>query len=52
MREFSRKIRRGVRILRFTPEQWERKTREDRPFYERVIVDGIPVSGSLPVVSQ
>lgn len=52
LREFSRKIRRSVRILRFTPEQWERKAREDRPFYERVIIDGTPVSGSLPVVSQ
>jgi len=52
LREFSRKIRRSVQILKFTPEQWERKAREDRPFYERVIIDGIPVAGSLPVVSQ
>ena len=52
LREFSRKIRRSVRILRFIPEEWEKKAREDRPFYERVIIDGIPVAGSLPVVSR
>ena len=51
LRGFSKTVQRRVQVLKFTPEQWEKKAREDRPFYERVMIDGIPVSGSHPVVS-
>ena len=51
LREFSKKVHRNIQMIRFTPEQWERKAKEDRPFYERILIDGLPVIGSLPVVS-
>src|SRR2546425_13197562 len=48
--EISRRTHRTAQLLRYTPEEWEKKAREDKPFYERVIIDGIAISGSLPVV--
>jgi len=44
-------LQREVQVLRYTPEDWDSKAREDKPFYERVIIDGIALSGSLPVVA-
>ena len=48
--ELSRRTRRTAQLLRYTPEEWEKKASEDKPFYERVIIDGIAISGPLPVV--
>jgi predicted nucleotidyltransferase len=47
----SSRTGRIVQLLRYTPEEWEKKAREDKPFYERVIIDGIAISGALPVVA-
>lgn len=49
--ELSRHAGRTVQLLEYTPEEWERKAREDKPFYERVIIDGIAITGPLPVVA-
>jgi len=48
--ELSKKTGRTVQLLKYTPEEWEKKASEDKPFYERVIIDGIGISGPLPVV--
>ena len=48
--DLSKRTSRTVQLLKYTPEAWVRKARVDRPFYERVIIDGIPIVGSLPVV--
>jgi predicted nucleotidyltransferase len=48
--DLSRRTQRTVQLLKYTPEEWERKSREDKPFYERVIIDGIAITGPLPVV--
>jgi predicted nucleotidyltransferase len=48
--EISRRTHRTAQLLKYTPEEWEKKAREDKPFYERVIIDGIAISGPLPVV--
>lgn len=48
--ELSKKTGRTVQLLKYTPEEWEKKASEDKPFYERVIIDGIAISGPLPVV--
>jgi predicted nucleotidyltransferase len=48
--ELSRRTQRTVQLLKYTPEEWGRKAREDKPFYERLIIDGIAISGPLPVV--
>jgi predicted nucleotidyltransferase len=50
--EISKRSERTVQLLKYSPEEWERKSREDQPFYERVIIDGIAISGPLPVVAS
>ncbi len=51
LHEISRRTGRTVQLLKYTPEEWDRKAVEDKPFYERVIIDGIAISGNLPVVA-
>jgi len=43
---------RRINTIVFDPQEWEEKTEEDRAFYERVLVDGIVLHGTLPVVSK
>jgi predicted nucleotidyltransferase len=43
---------RKINLLIFEPREWEEKAEEDRAFYERVLVDGIVLQGTLPVVSR
>ena len=49
--DLSKHVEREAQVLRYTPEDWDAKAREDKPFYERVIIDGIALSGNLPVVA-
>jgi len=43
---------RRINTIVFEPQEWEEKAEEDRAFYERVLVDGIVLHGTLPVVSK
>jgi len=43
---------RRINTIVFDPQEWEEKAEEDRAFYERVLVDGIVLHGTLPVVSE
>ena len=45
------KLGRETTIVKYTPTQWRRKARDDKPFYDRAIIDGIPLHGELPVVA-
>ncbi len=40
-----------VTIICYTLAEWRRKAKEDKPFYDRIITEGIPLYGELPVVS-
>ena len=47
---FEGALGRRINTIAFDPLEWEEKAEEDRAFYERVLVDGIVLSGTLPVV--
>jgi len=47
---FERQLERKITLLVFTPREWEEKAKGDRAFYERILIDGIALQGSLPVV--
>jgi len=47
---FEGALGRRINTVAFDPQEWEEKAEEDRAFYERVLVDGIVLSGTLPVV--
>jgi predicted nucleotidyltransferase len=39
-----------ITLLVYASRQWEEKAKEDKAFYERILVDGVMLHGSLPVV--
>jgi predicted nucleotidyltransferase len=43
---------RKINMIIFDLREWEEKADEDRAFYERILVDGIVLQGTLPVVSK
>jgi predicted nucleotidyltransferase len=43
---------RRINVTAFDSQEWEEKAEEDKAFYERVLVDGIVLKGTLPVVSR
>jgi len=47
---FEKHLGRRITMLVYEPHEWEEKAKEDRAFYERILIDGIPLQGSLPVV--
>jgi len=48
--EFERHLERRITLLLYEPHEWEVKAKSDKAFYERILVDGIPLRGNLPVV--
>jgi len=48
--EFEKGFERKINLLVYEPHEWEEKAKKDRVFYERIVIDGIPLQGSLPVV--
>jgi predicted nucleotidyltransferase len=49
---FEKHLGRKINTLVFEPYEWEEKAKKDRAFYERILIDGIPLQGSLPVVKM
>jgi predicted nucleotidyltransferase len=47
---FEKELDRKVTLLVYTCGEWEEKARMDKPFYERILVDGVVLHGDLPVV--
>lgn len=46
----ERQLGRRITLLVFSPVEWEEKARVDKAFYERILVDGVVLQASLPVV--
>lgn len=46
----ERKLGRELTILTYTLLEWKAKSKEDKVFYDRIIVDGIPLYGDIPIV--
>lgn len=47
---FEKKLGRKINLIIYDPKTWERKVKEDKPFYDSVTLDGIALYGELPVV--
>jgi predicted nucleotidyltransferase len=43
-------LKRKITMLVYEPREWEEKAKKDKAFYERILIDGILLQGSLPVV--
>ncbi|MEK6874273.1 MAG: nucleotidyltransferase domain-containing protein [Nanoarchaeota archaeon] len=41
---------REVSWMQFTPSQWKVKARDDKAFYDNVVIGGIAIHGEIPVV--
>lgn len=50
LQRFEKQFERKITVLVYAPHEWEEKAVKDRSFYERILTDGIPLQGSLPVV--
>lgn len=50
--KFEKQLERKIALLVYSPQEWEEKTKKDRAFYERILIDGITLNGNLPVVSS
>lgn len=47
---FGKKISREINCTLFSPTEWKKKAVENRPFYQRILIEGIVLDGELPVV--
>lgn len=47
---FEKKLKRKIKMLHYNANQWKEKAKTDKPFYERVLLDGIALYGNPPVV--
>lgn len=43
-------LKRKVSLVKYTRKEWSKKAKTDKAFYERILVDGIPLYGRLPIV--
>ena len=48
--ELTKLLKRDVNLISFTPAQWSQQAKTNRAFYLDVIVDGIVLYGTKPVV--
>ena len=47
---FEKKLGKRINLITFTFIEWQKKAKEDKPFYENVTLDGITLFGEKPVV--
>jgi len=47
----EKKLKREVTFLSYTMSEWREKAKKDKPFYDRVIAEGIPLYGEIPMVT-
>lgn len=48
--EAEKKIKRELSIVKYLSSEWKKKAETDKAFYDKVITEGIPLYGELPVV--
>lgn len=46
--KFERKLGREINLIAYSPAEWSKKAKHDRPFYNNVIM-GIPLHGEMPI---
>jgi predicted nucleotidyltransferase len=46
----EQKLKRELVIIKYLHSEWRKKAETDKAFYDRVIVEGMPLYGELPVV--
>ncbi len=46
----EKKLNREITFLSYTLSEWRQKAKKEKPFYDRVIIDGISLYGEKPVV--
>ena len=49
--KFEKQFERKITVLVYEQHEWEEKAKKDIAFYERILIDGIPLQGNLPVVN-
>lgn len=50
MADFEKKLGRKIECFIYTPVEWGKKALADKPFYQRILIEGIALLGELPVV--
>ena len=47
----EKKLSRELTIISYTLNEWRKKFKDDKVFYDRIIIEGIPLYGEMPMVS-
>ena len=47
---YERKLKRKINLIIYDSPEWKKKATDDKPFYLRILLDGIALHGELPVV--
>jgi len=47
----ERMLKRELTILSYSSQEWRDKARNDKVFYDRVMIDGLVLYGEMPVVN-
>ncbi|MFH1588512.1 MAG: nucleotidyltransferase domain-containing protein [Candidatus Diapherotrites archaeon] len=47
---FEKKLKREINYSIYNSVEWSKKAKEDKPFYQRILIEGISLIGELPVV--
>jgi predicted nucleotidyltransferase len=50
LEKFKKKLGREITLLIYRPAEWKKKASANRGFYQNIIVDGIVVYGTMPVI--
>ena len=48
--KFEKKLKREINYSVYSSSEWNKKAGRDKPFYQRILIEGIPLRGELPVV--
>ncbi|HEX9914120.1 MAG TPA: nucleotidyltransferase domain-containing protein [Candidatus Bathyarchaeia archaeon] len=48
---YEKTLGKRITLLTYSPREWEERARKDAAFYERILADGVSISGGLPVVT-
>lgn len=48
--EAEKKLKKELSIIKYSHSEWRKKAETEKVFYEKIIIDGIPLYGELPVI--
>ncbi|MBN2126914.1 MAG: nucleotidyltransferase domain-containing protein [Candidatus Diapherotrites archaeon] len=48
--KFEKKLKREINYSVYSLSEWSEKSSSDKPFYQRILIEGIALKGELPVV--